>query len=161
MAVRRLFPSVAPRLRAATALVAFLLALAISAPAPAAGQAPTPALRAPHSLTRADVAVALRYGPPADTMGTIRDQRDRWIARDKALHVSVSGLLTLSAQYVFEQKAGWDRRRAALPAAVGSAAAVGVAKEVYDTTQPTGTASAKDLAANVVGIGAAVGIILL
>lgn len=151
-------PRPAPLYRRAVAVLAtILIVVGVGNSARVRGQ---PVVRPPFtdaSLTRADVAVTLRYGPsPADTMAA----RDRWIARDKALHVSVSGLLTLSAQYLFERKAGWGRHDA-LPVAVGSAAAVGVAKEVYDSTQPTETASGKDLVADMVGIGLATGIILL
>jgi len=85
---------------------------------------------------------------------------DRWWGRDKAQHLVVSGLWTLSAQYVLVDKAGWAEADA-LPLAAGSAAAAGLAKELYDTTHPDGTASEKDLVANAVGIGLAVGIIVL
>jgi len=89
-----------------------------------------------------------------------RPAEDPWLARDKATHVVVSGLWTLSTQYVLENEAGWSEGDA-LPVSVASAALVGGAKELYDTTTPTGTASARDLAANAVGIGLAVGVIVL
>lgn len=85
---------------------------------------------------------------------------DRWWSLDKAQHLVVSGLWTLSAQYVLVDKAGWTEPDA-LPLAAGSAATVGLAKELYDTSRPAHTASAKDLVANAVGIGLAVGVILL
>ena len=89
-----------------------------------------------------------------------RSTEDAWIARDKARHVVFSGLWTLSTQYVLVNKADW-RAPDALPASVASGAAVGVAKELYDASRPAETASGKDLVADAVGIGLAVGVILL
>jgi uncharacterized protein YfiM (DUF2279 family) len=87
-------------------------------------------------------------------------RRDRWWARDKARHVVFSGLWTLSAQYVLVQKAGWSDDDA-LPVSVASSATVGLAKELYDASRIGGQASGKDLVANAVGIGLAVGVIAL
>lgn len=108
------------------------------------------------SLTASGVAFVLRYG----TSVRPKSRADRWLGRDKAKHVAFSALWTLSTQYVLVNKVGWRTGRA-LPASVGSAAAVGVAKEVYDARQRDRTASAKDLAADAVGIGLAATIILL
>jgi hypothetical protein len=120
----------------------------------AAATADDPGAGRPDSLTAAAVAFHLRYdAPPAP-------ERDRWLGRDKARHVVFSGLWTLSAQYVLVRKAGWSTGDA-LPASVATAAAVGLAKEGYDATRPDGTASGRDLAANAVGIGLAVGVIVL
>ncbi|MFB6286576.1 MAG: hypothetical protein ABEK03_08375 [Candidatus Bipolaricaulia bacterium] len=93
-------------------------------------------------------------------MWAARPSEDQWLARDKAKHVVFSGLWTLSTQYVLVNKAHWSEGDA-LPASIASAAAVGVAKEVYDASRPTETASGKDLVADAVGIGLAVGVILL
>lgn len=113
------------------------------------------------SLSAAAVAFELRYAPlPPPAAPPRPSSRDRWLARDKARHVVFSGLWTLSAQYVLVSKANWSDGDA-LPASIGSAAAVGVAKELYDASRPTGTVSGKDLVADAVGIGLAVGIILL
>jgi VanZ family protein len=71
-----------------------------------------------------------------------------------------SALWTLSTQYVLVNKAGWTEGDA-LPASVASGAAVGIAKEMVDATRPAGTASARDLAANAVGIALATGLIVL
>jgi len=95
---------------------------------------------------------------PADE--PLRAAQDRWLARDKAKHVVFSGLWTLSTQYVLVNKADWTEPDA-LPASIASGAAVGVAKELYDASRPTGTASGKDLVADTVGIGLAVGVIVL
>jgi hypothetical protein len=62
---------------------------------------------------------------------------------------------------VLVDKAGWSNR-AALPAAVGSSAALGLSKEWVDWRYgPTHRFSTRDLAADAVGIVLAVGVILL
>lgn len=58
------------------------------------------------------------------------------------------------------QKAGWSDDDA-LPVSVASSATVGLAKELYDASRIGGQASGKDLVANAVGIGLAVGVIAL
>ena len=110
----------------------------------------------PETPTAAAVAFHLRYDAPSPPA----PERDRWLGRDKARHVVFSGLWTLSAQYVLVRKAGWTEGDA-LPASIATAAAVGLAKEGYDAARPAGTASGKDLVANAVGIGLAVGVIVL
>jgi uncharacterized protein YfiM (DUF2279 family) len=123
----------------------------------AAGTAPgrTPPA---DSLSAAAVAFELRYG--AEPAPSAPASRDRWLGRDKGQHVVVSGLWTLSTQYVLVNKADWTAADA-LPASVASGAAIGLAKELYDASRPTGTASGKDLVADAVGIGLAVGVIVL
>lgn len=115
--------------------------------------------READSLSATAMAFQLRYGPVPDRP-TPAPARDRWRARDKARHVVFSGLWTLSTQYVLVNKADWSEP-AALPASIVSSAAVGFAKELYDASQPAGRASGKDLVADAVGIGVAVGIIVL
>ena len=134
------------------AAVGLLLGLCGAPPAAADGRTAAP----PDSLTAAAVAFHLRYDAPPPSAPA----PDRWWARDKARHVVFSGLWTLSAQYVLVRKAGWTEGDA-LPASIAAAAAVGLAKEGYDAARPAGTASGRDLAANAVGIGLAVGVILL
>lgn len=85
---------------------------------------------------------------------------DPWLAPDKGQHVVFSGLLTLSTQYVLVQKADWSSGDA-LPVSAATSATVGLGKEVYDASRLGGRASGKDLVANAVGIGLAVGIIAL
>lgn len=90
-----------------------------------------------------------------------RERRDPWLAMDKAKHVGGSLLLTLSAQYVLVVKADWSESRA-LPISAGSAAVVGIGKEVYDRyAGPTRYFSRKDLVADAVGILLGVGIVLI
>ena len=86
--------------------------------------------------------------------------RDRWWARDKARHVVFSGLWTLSTQYVLVRKADWSEGDA-LPVSMAASGTVGIAKELYDASRSEGRASGKDLVANAVGIGLAVGVIVL
>jgi len=118
-----------------------------SVPSPSASQ---------DSLTARQVSFVLRYGaelppPPPE---------DRWLGRDKATHVAFSALWTLSTQYVLTEKAEWTRGRA-LPISIGSAAALGLGKELYDARHTGHRGSAKDLVADAVGIGLAVTVILL
>lgn len=124
----------------------------------ASGQGPRSSSTPKNSLSAAGVAFQFRYGtvPTCSTPAS----RDRWLARDKAQHVVFSGLWTLSTQYLLVQKADWSEGDA-LPASIASAAAVGLAKEGYDTFHVDETASGKDLVADAVGIGLAVGVILL
>ncbi|MFB6097672.1 MAG: hypothetical protein ABEK84_00865, partial [Salinibacter sp.] len=109
--------------------------------------------RGTDSLSAAAVAFQLRYGfPGPSSTAPAPLRRDRWIARDKAKHVAFSALWTLSTQYVLVNKADWTATDA-LPASIASGAAVGAAKELYDASQLTETASGKDLVADAVGIG--------
>lgn len=117
---------------------------------------PSRAAPGTDSLTAASVAFTLRYDAAAVPVAP----RDRWFARDKLQHVAFSSLWTLSTQYVLVNKAGWTER-SALPASIASGAAIGLTKELYDASRPGGTASRKDLFADVVGIGLAVGVIVL
>ena len=86
---------------------------------------------------------------------------DDWIARDKAMHVSASFLLTLSGQYVLTDKSDLSGARA-LPVAAGSALALGVLKEVADARRPRHPHFCwRDLAADAVGVALAVALIEL
>lgn len=117
-------------------------------------------------LPRTRTALRIALTGPHDFFGSVRDssrlasQADRWVARDKAQHLVFSGLWTLSSQYVLVNKADLTEAEA-LPYSVASSASVGLAKELYDASRPTGQVSGKDLVANTVGIGLAVGVILL
>ena len=123
----------------------------------ATGQPAPPSGGGTDSLTAAAIAVELRYGapPPAPPL-----PRDRWLGRDKIKHVVFSGLWTLSTQYVLVNKADWTEADA-LPVSVASGATIGILKELYDASRLTGRASGKDLVADAVGIGLAVGVIVL
>ena len=124
---------------------------------PAAHSAASPA-DLPPSLSALRSQLFAPTGPPSPPNAERRE--DRWIARDKARHVVFSGLWTLSTQYVLVSKADWAEADA-LPVSVASSTTIGLLKELYDASRPTGRASGKDLAANAVGIGLAAGLIAL
>lgn len=150
---------VADRSRLRIAGLTACLALLLGSNPAWAGQ--TENNRAADSLSAPAVAFEFRYGTgPLSTRPSARPSRDQWLARDKAKHVAMSALWTLSTQYVLVNKADWSDGDA-LPASIASGAAIGVAKELYDASRPTGMVSEKDLVANAVGIGLAVGVIML
>lgn len=77
---------------------------------------------------------------------------DEWIARDKALHLGASFLLTLSGQYVLVDKAGLPNGDA-LPVSAGTALALGLVKEVADARRPRDPHFCwRDLAADAAGV---------
>ncbi len=86
---------------------------------------------------------------------------DPWWGYDKAQHFVASGLVTVSAQYLYEVKGGASRR-GALPAAIVTSLGVGIAKEVFDVVRPYGTGfSRRDLVWDALGTAAAAAVILL
>ena len=86
---------------------------------------------------------------------------DPWLGFDKAQHLAFSFLWTLGTQYVAVNK-GHLSEAQALPLSIGTSAAVGVSKEVYDLhSGPPNVFSYRDLVADGVGILLAVGLILL
>ena len=86
---------------------------------------------------------------------------DDWLARDKAMHLGASFLLTLSGQYVLTDKAGLSDGRA-LPVAAGSALALGLLKEVADSRRQRAPHFCwRDLAADAAGVALAVALIEL
>lgn len=107
-------------------------------------------------VTASEIRFTLRYAVKAERPANV----DRWWARDKARHLVFSGLWTLSTQYVLVNKANWSES-SALPASVGFAGAVGIAKELYDAQSNDGRFSTKDLAADAFGICLAAGVIVL
>lgn len=86
---------------------------------------------------------------------------DEWLARDKALHVGASFLITLSSQYVFENKLELAEGEA-LPLAMTTALTAGILKEVMDSRRPnTPHFCTRDLVADAVGVLLAAGLIVL
>jgi uncharacterized protein YfiM (DUF2279 family) len=86
---------------------------------------------------------------------------DPWLAFDKAQHLTFGFLWTLGTQYVVVNKGHFSERQA-LPISIGTSAAVGLAKELYDRHHgPTRFFSFRDLAADAAGILLATGVILL
>lgn len=155
-------PRILPQIAAVRLLVAALLVFAFLPERAGAEDGPPP-------LDERTVAFALQYGSVPGDAGQVAAQtkvrasqpRDDWWARDKAKHLAVSTLWTLSTQYVLVAKVDWSERDA-LPVSVASAATVGLAKEVYDRrVGPTAYFSWKDLVADAVGIGIGAAIVLL
>lgn len=112
-----------------------------------------------------NVAFELRYGR-VDGKGGARVGGHRaplaksspTIGRDKVLHVVISAAWTGASYYGLDRSTDWPPGRT-IGVAAGSAAVLGVGKEVRDATTPTGDASGTDLLANALGIGVAVGVI--
>jgi len=139
------------------ALVAATLVAAMPVLARPAGAAGS------DSLVAGAVALALRYNVPPAAVEPASPPRtaDRWVAMDKAKHLGGSALWTLATQYVLVVKANW-RDGDALPVSVASAAAAGLAKEVYDRrVGSTAHFCGRDLVADALGIALATGVILL
>ena len=80
------------------------------------------------------------------------------IGYDKIQHAAFSCLLTLSSQYVMENKSGFDENEA-LSYSVSSAALVGLTKELNDKQTRNTPFDWGDMIANGVGIAIAVLII--
>ena len=90
----------------------------------------------------------------ADSLNTYRPV----IGFDKIQHAAVSCLLTLSGQYVIENKSGLDDNKA-LSYSASSAAAIGLIKELNDVQTKGRSFNWGDMIANGIGIAMAVLII--
>jgi hypothetical protein len=90
----------------------------------------------------------------ADSLNTSR----KTIGYDKIKHTAVSCLLTLSSQYVMENKSGFDENKA-LSYSISSAALVGLTKELNDKQTRNIPFDWDDMIANGVGIAIAILII--
>lgn len=82
------------------------------------------------------------------------------IGYDKIQHAAVSCLLTLSSQYVMENKSGIDKHKA-LSYSVSSAATIGIVKELNDAQPKERSFDWGDMIANGIGIAVAVFIITI
>ncbi len=82
----------------------------------------------------------------------------RIISFDKVQHVAVSGLLTLSSQYIMVNKSGFSEQKA-LSYSVSSSALFGLAKEFNDCKTKERSFDWGDLIADGVGLAIAVFII--
>lgn len=132
------------------------LLLLVDRPSAAQLRSPVPSVGAYAVVSTNGYAESCAAGR-SDRQG--KPPRDRWIALDKAKHLGGSALLTLSTQYVLVVKGEWTRGDA-LPLSVGTAASIGLAKELYDRyAGPTRVFSRKDLVADVFGI--AVGVLVI
>ncbi len=76
--------------------------------------------------------------------------RDRWIAKDKALHYGGSLLAVLTLKTLADNSLEFDRD-AAIYVGTGITLSLGIGKEIRDNEQPNNIFSYKDLAANVAG----------
>jgi len=80
------------------------------------------------------------------------------IGFDKIQHATVSCLLTLSGQYVMENKSGLDENKA-LSYSASSTATIGFIKELYDIQIKGRSFNWGDMIAN--GIGIAIAVLLI
>ena len=80
------------------------------------------------------------------------------IGFDKIQHTAVSCLLTLSGQYLMENKSGFEENKA-LSYSASSAAAIGLIKELNDVQTKGRSFNWGDMIANGIGIALAVFII--
>jgi uncharacterized protein YfiM (DUF2279 family) len=79
---------------------------------------------------------------------------DRWFAKDKAQHIAVSFIATGFSAYRLKHDVGWrggDARRGGAAFAI----TLGLGKEFSDRTHPNNHFCFKDLAADGIGIAAA------
>jgi len=90
----------------------------------------------------------------SDSLNTHR----KTIGYDKIQHIAVSCMLTLSSQYIMEDKSGFDKNKA-LSYSISSAALVGLTKELNDKQTRNIPFDWGDMIANGVGIAIAVLII--
>jgi putative lipoprotein len=93
---------------------------------------------------------SISFGAPIDRQETRAN--DRWLGRDKAKHFVVSALIQ-SAAHAALRAGSTDYERASL-AAGAVTLSVGVGKELWDRSQGR-FFSAKDLSADVLGMGTA------
>lgn len=80
----------------------------------------------------------------------IRDA-DKWLASDKAKHLSLSFALVLIAKAGAKEGMNFDRAASSASAA-GATLLAGFAKEVIDDLNPNNIFSLKDLAADLLGV---------
>ena len=86
---------------------------------------------------------------------------DDWLARDKAMHLGTSFLMTLAGQYVLTDK-GTMTNGEALPVAAGATLALGLAKEVMDSQRERDPHFCwRDLAADAAGVALAAAVVAL
>ncbi len=99
---------------------------------------------------------ALLNGQSADTDSTIT--KHKIISYDKLQHAAVSCLITLSGQYILEDKTEISKDDA-LYYSASSAATIGLAKELSDKKTRAQPFDWGDMLANFIGIGFAILII--
>jgi len=82
---------------------------------------------------------------------TVVNHNDPWIAYDKFLHFSVSASIVLSTQYTLVEKLDYKNDDAIYFSMLVSGIN-GILKEMWDSKQPNGFISKKDVVANITGI---------
>jgi len=82
------------------------------------------------------------------------EHSDAWISADKFSHFTVSAYLVAGQKYVAQEHFRINSRKS-MKIAIISTAAVGLGKEIYDKVVRKKKMSAKDLAADLAGIGVA------
>ena len=82
---------------------------------------------------------------------TVVNHNDSWIAYDKFLHFSVSASIVLSTQYTLVEKLDYKNDDAIYFSMLVSGIN-GMLKEIWDSKQPNGFISKKDIVANIAGI---------
>ena len=85
---------------------------------------------------------------------------DPWFAYDKVLHFGVSCSIVLSTQYVLAEKMNMNENDA-VPVGVVCSLGNGIIKEIWDSRQPGGFISRRDLIADMAGILVGIWIISL
>jgi len=87
----------------------------------------------------------------AEKDSTIIINKDPWIAYDKFLHFSVSASIVLSTQYTLVEKLDYNNDNAIYYSVLVSGIN-GMLKEMWDSKQPNGFISKKDILVNIAGI---------
>ena len=103
-------------------------------------------------------AFCISYGQISDTDST--SSNIKIIGYDKIQHTAVSCLLTLSSQYILEEKSNFSQNEA-ISYSASTSAMIGLTKELNDMNVRKKPFDWGDMIANLVGIGMAVLIITL
>ena len=103
-------------------------------------------------------AFCIGYGQVSNSDSTSANQKI--IGYDKIQHTAVSLLLTLSSQYILEEKSNFNHNEA-IVYSVSTSAIIGLTKELNDMNVRKKPFDWGDMIANLVGIGMAVLIVTL
>ena len=87
----------------------------------------------------------------AEKDSTITHIKDPWLAYDKFLHFSVSASIVLSTQYTLVEKLEYKNNEAIYFSVLVSGIN-GILKELWDSRQPKGFISKKDMLADLAGV---------
>lgn len=92
---------------------------------------------------------------PVETYSTRRNSRNFWPGKDKVDHFMMSAFLAGASYYILKEECRYSRNNS-ISMSAGGIAIVGIVKELYDLFSRKGTASLKDIGANLLGIGAGI-----